>query len=252
MAAKAPIALIHSALGRAGNWRPFLNAWKGPSLSPLLIELPGHGLAEDWDQTRDFSDQALELALEEMPKDPVPLVGHSFGAVLALRLAVERPARVSSLVLIEPVFFAAAKGEYGYEKYLRDMAPFDRKMQNSQFATAAKDFHALWGTGQPWAEVSGEQKSYMTDRLKMVEAQYPLLKEDRPGILKPGRIEALEVPVTFVDGGESHQVMAVIISKIGDRLPDAEWVSVEGAGHMVPVTHPEAVVKAVRDRLVWP
>ena len=107
MAAKKPLALIHCMLGRASNWRPFLNALGG-SPSPLLIELPGHGLAAKWDETRDFSDQAIEMALDEMPSDPVPLVGHSYGAALALRMAVERPDRVSSLVLVEPVFFAAA------------------------------------------------------------------------------------------------------------------------------------------------
>ena len=89
MAVKQPLALIHCGLGRASNWRPFLNVIDRP-VSPLLIELPGHGLAEKYDTSRDFADQAIELALEEMPSEPVPLIGHSFGAVLALRIAVAR------------------------------------------------------------------------------------------------------------------------------------------------------------------
>ena len=109
MAVKQPLALIHCGLGRAANWRPFLNVIERP-VSPLLIELPGHGLAEAYDTSRDFADQAVELAIDEMPSDPVPLIGHSYGAGLALRIAVERPYRVSSLVLVEPPFFAAVKG----------------------------------------------------------------------------------------------------------------------------------------------
>ena len=73
--------------------------------------------------------------------------------------------------------------------------------------------------------------------------------EDRSGILKPGRIEALEIPVTFVDGGNSHPVIADIISELGDRMRDAEWLTVPDAGHMVPITHPELVAKAIKDRL---
>ncbi len=248
MAAKKPLALIHCALGKAGNWRGILNAL-GPSVSPLNIELPGHGLAEEWDRTRDFSDQALELALTEMPTDAIPLVGHSFGAALALRLAVERPYRVSSLILIEPVFFAAAKGRWGHDKVVRDLAPFEKKMKASQYATAVKEFHALWGDGRPWADVPGDMKAYMTDRIELVPAGNPLLFDDLPGILKPGRLEALEMPVTFIDGGESHPVVADIISELGDRIPYAEWVSIPGAGHMVPVSHPELVVKATKGRL---
>ena len=59
------------------------------------------------------------------------------------------------------------------------------------------------------------------------------------------------MPVTFVDGGDSHPVISEIISTIGDRIRDAEWLTVPNAGHMVPITHPELVAKAIRDRLVF-
>lgn len=248
MAAKKPLALIHGALGKAGVWRGFLNAL-GPSVSPHLIELPGHGLAEDWDRSRDYSDQALELALSEMPTDPIPLIGHSFGAVLALRLAIERPYRVSSLVLVEPVFFAAARGRWGYDKVIRDMEPFEKKMRSNQFATAAKEFYGIWGNGVAWADLPMETKSYVIDRIEMITAGHTLLMQDHPGLLRPGRLEGLEMPVTFVDGGASHPVMADIISELGDRIADAEWVTVPEARHMVPVSHPEMLAEAVEGRL---
>jgi lipase len=250
MAPKKPIGLIHCGLGKAGNWRGLLNALGG-GFTVHNIELPSHGLAEDWDRSRDFTEQALEIALSELPSEPLPLIGHSYGAVLALRLAVDRPYRVSSLVLIEPVFFAAAKGRWGYDKAMRDLEPFEKKMKASQFATAAKEFMAVWGGGVDWGHMTAEQKSYVLDRIETIPAQNPLLKDDVSGILRPGRLESLEIPVTFVDGGNSHPVMADIISELGDRMKDAEWMTVPEAGHMVPITHPELVAKAIRDRLVW-
>ena len=248
MAVKQPLALIHCGLGRAANWRPFLNLIDRP-VSPLLIELPGHGLAEDYDTTRDFADQAVELALDEMPSDPVPLIGHSFGAVLALRIAVERPYRVSSLVLVEPPFFAAVKDRWAYEKVERDLAPFTKKMAAGEHATAAKEFHAIWGDGTPWSELSPDQRAYMVDRVTLIPPGNTLLFDDRPGLLKPDRLEELEMPVTFVDGGDTHPVIPEIISTIGDRIPDAEWVTVPGAGHMLPITHPDRLLEAIGDRL---
>ena len=248
MAVKQPLALIHCGLGRAANWRPFLNALDRP-VSPLLIELPGHGLAEAYDTSRDFADQAVELALEEMPSDPVPLIGHSFGAVLALRIAVERPYRVSSLVLVEPPFFAAVKGRWAFEKIERDLASFSKKMASAEHATAAREFHRIWGDGTPWSELSPDQRAYMVDRIALIPPGNTLLFDDRPGLLKPDRLEELEIPVTFVDGGDSHPVISEIISTIGDRIPDAEWVTVPGAGHMLPITHPERLVEAIGDRL---
>lgn len=247
MAAKAPLALIHCMLGRAATWRPFLNALPA-SISPLVIELPGHGLADDHDESRDFSDQAIELALDEMPSDPVPLIGHSYGAALALRIAVERPYRVKSLVLVEPIFFAAVKGRWAFDKIMRDLAPFADKVGAGSTATAVREFHKIWGDGA-WEDLSPEDRAYRMERIGLVPRGNSLVLEDRPKVLRPGGLEDLDMPVTFVDGGDSHPVMAEIISTIGDRIRDAEWVTVPHARHMLPVTHPEMLVEAVDGRL---
>ncbi|NNE79678.1 MAG: alpha/beta hydrolase [Silicimonas sp.] len=247
MAAKAPFALIHGWLGRAADWRPFLNSLGG-STSPLLIELPGHGLAEDWDESRDYADQAAELALDEMPSDPVPLIGHGFGAVVALKMAVERPYRVSSLVLVEPVFFAAAEGRWAHDKLMRDLAPFEKRISAGESATAVKEFHALWGH-EDWSDLSSEDRAYMMERIRLVPPGWPLINEDRSDLLDPGRLEELDIPVTFVDGGDTHPVIAEIISTIGDRIADAEWVTVPGAGHNLPISHPDKLVEAIEGRL---
>jgi pimeloyl-ACP methyl ester carboxylesterase len=246
--AKTPLALIHCSLGKAGNWRPFLDALGG-DVSPHLIELPGHGLADDYDESRDFSDQAVEIALDEMPSTPVPLIGHSMGAVVALRIAIERPYRVSSLTLIEPVFFAAVKGRWAFDKVERDLSGFAKKVSAGEYATAVKEFHKVWGGGKDWNEIDADQRSYMTARIGLVPPCNPLIWDDRPNLLNEGRLEKLEVPVTFIDGENTHPAIPEIISTIGDRIPDAEWVSIKGAGHMVPITHPKQVVQAVEGRL---
>lgn len=246
--AKSPLALIHAGLGRARNWRPFLDALGG-DVSPLLIELPGHGLAEDYDETRDYSDQAVELALDEMPSTPVPLVGHSLGAAIALRIAIERPYRVSSLVLIEPVFFAAVKGRWVYDKVERDLQGFSKKVADGELATAVKEFHKIWGDGRDWKDVSAEDRGYMTARIGLMGAANPFLWEDRRNLMGAGRLEDLDFPVTFIDGEKTHPAIPEIISVLGDRMMDAEWVSVKEAGHMVPLSHPAQVVQAVDGRL---
>ena len=153
-----PLALIHCGLAHGNVWGPFLDALN-LDVDPILIELPGHGDAEEWDRDRDFADQALEIALDALPPDPVPLIGHSFGAVLALRLAVERPARVSSLVLIEPVFYAAVANTYLFDKLRRDMSPFAEKVRDGSHATATKAFLKLWGDGEDWNNAQGKDHS---------------------------------------------------------------------------------------------
>ena len=169
MSITRPIGLIHCALAHGGVWRRFVEEL-GPGYLPILIELPGHGEAPDWDHSRDYSDQALELALDTLPAQPVPLIGHSYGAALALRLAVERPSRVSSLVLIEPVFFAAAKGSWAFDKVVRDHDPFVRKLAEGSNAMAAKAFTSVWDNETPWADIPQKQKDYLMSRIPLVKA----------------------------------------------------------------------------------
>jgi len=244
------LALIHCALAHGDVWRPFLDALN-LDVDPILIELPGHGDAEEWDRDRDYSDQALEIALDALPSEPVPLIGHSFGAVLALRLAVERPTRVSSLVLIEPVFYAAVAGTYLFDKLRRDMAPFAEKARDGSHAMATKAFVKNWGSGEAWEDIPEIQKRYLVDRIEHVLAGEELLWEDPPGLLREGRIEALDMPVTLVEGEASDPIITKIVDALGARMPDAEGITVPKAGHMVPITHPVPVAEAVRERLVW-
>ncbi len=246
-----PLALIHCALADARAWGGFLQALKLDDVEPILVELPGHGREEAWDRTRDFSDQALEILVDALPREPVPVIGHSFGAVIALRAAIEKPGRVSSLVAIEPPFYAALEGSFMHEKTASDMASIHRKVETGSLASAAREFVEMWGSGQPWEEIDERERKQMVGRMELVMAAGELLWKDPKGLLRPGRLEQVDIPVTLVEGDQSHASMTPIIDALGRRIPGAEGIIVPGAGHMVPITHPIAVAEAVRDRLVW-
>ena len=71
------------------------------------FDLPGHGRSPDWDGVVEYQHLSTQIAASFVI-EPVDLIGHSFGATVALRLAVEQPQKLRSLTLIEPVFFAVA------------------------------------------------------------------------------------------------------------------------------------------------
>ena len=243
-----PLAFIHCGLADASEWDPLLEVL-GSDIEPILIELPGHGSAEDWAPDRAYADQAIEIALDALPAEPVPIIGHSMGAVIALRLTIEKFYRVSSLVMIEPVFFAAVKGSEIGDKVARDMAPFYRKVREGSGAMAARDFVRLWGDGTPWDDISEQRRRYMIHRIALIDAAGSLLWDDWPGLLAPGRLEEIEVPVTLVEGGESHPVIPAIVDALGRRIANAEGITTPGAGHMLPLSHPKVLAKAILDRL---
>jgi pimeloyl-ACP methyl ester carboxylesterase len=77
----------------------------------VFFDLPGHGRSAPWAGT-DYHSDATAVAAALL-HGPTHIIGHSFGATVALRLAVERPDLVSRVTLIEPVMFAAAGGARG-------------------------------------------------------------------------------------------------------------------------------------------
>lgn len=87
-----------------------LNVWayNQPQLAAahdtVALDLPGHGASTK--AVPDGSVAALAGSLaqlfEALDLDRVHLVGHSLGAALAARLAIDRPERVASLTLIAP------------------------------------------------------------------------------------------------------------------------------------------------------
>lgn len=95
-----PLALVHGLGGSAANW-----AELGPALARsrrvLAVDLPGHGRSAPLPVAptlAPFAD-AVAAALAEEDAAPAPVVGHSLGGVVAVRLALRHPEAVSGLVV---------------------------------------------------------------------------------------------------------------------------------------------------------
>lgn len=83
---------------------------------PVVVpDLPGFGHSDKPDHAYDVGEHAGFLAgwLDARGLGQVALVGHSFGAEVAARLAVLRPERISALVLASPTTDPAARTRRG-------------------------------------------------------------------------------------------------------------------------------------------
>lgn len=98
-----PLLLVHGLGGAASNW---------VELAPLLArrrrllvpDLPGHAGSAPLPAAptlSPFADCVADLAEREAML-PAPVVGHSLGGLVALRLALRRPGAVTALVLAAP------------------------------------------------------------------------------------------------------------------------------------------------------
>lgn len=237
---------LHCSLAHGGAWGAVAERL-GDALTLTLPDLPSHGRSADWlPGCESLHDLSTRIARALAEPGPVDLIGHSFGATVALRLALETPALVRTLALVEPVLFAAARGTPTFDAFFADDADFAARLAAGDPAGAAAAFHRLWGNATPFAALPEAQRAYIAARIHLIPTANATLVDDAAGLLAPGRLEALRIPVALVEGAASPPVIAAIGDTLAARLPDCRRTVIPGAGHMAPITHPDAVANALR------
>ncbi len=244
-----PVLALHCSLAHAGAWAALAGELDGLTLT--AIDQIGHGRAPDWDGQTDLHGHAtraaLAMATELGGGAPIDLMGHSFGATVCLRIALERPDLVRSLTLVEPVIFAAARasGDPAYAPFRTRHESLAAHLVAGRRREAAADFHGYWGSGEPFADLAPRMQAYILDRMHLIVAQNPVLLDDAAGLLRYLGLESIGVPVLLVEGANSPPIIDAVHRELARRLPQVTRLVVPQAGHMVPITHAGAIKSAV-------
>lgn len=242
-----PALLLHGMLAHSGVFAPLMDRL-ADRLAMRALDLPGHG-GTDRDAARDIQAEAAEDALASLATTgPAHLIGHSFGATVALRAAVARPDLVRGLVLIEPVAFAflADAGHPGYAAELRASADFDACARAGDWPGAARHFLARWGAPGGYDALPQRQAQAVLARLPLVVAGEAAIRDTPAPRLRLADLAPLAMPVLLIGAAVSPPVAGQILDVIAAALPRSHRVTIAGAGHMLPVTHPGPVAAAIR------
>ena len=95
------IVLVHGLGSRIEDWLPMARLL-ARKYRVELVQLPGHGESElPAPLTLERAAESLTRSLREISDEPVVLVGHSLGGLVAAQVALDRPDRVRALVLVE-------------------------------------------------------------------------------------------------------------------------------------------------------
>src|SRR5690349_8336711 len=101
------VVCLHSSTGSSAQWRALQDAMAS-RWEVLAPDLHGHGRSPalpDGDVSALAADADAVVAAAGIAARPVHLVGHSYGAAVALQVALRHPRQVRSLTLYEPVVF---------------------------------------------------------------------------------------------------------------------------------------------------
>jgi len=109
---------VHGSL----SWGTFAFREQRPLARTRALLLPdrrGYGSSPPTVRA-DFDVDAADIAA--LLESPTDLVGHSYGAVVALLAAARRPDAVRTLTLVEPAAFALARGDPAVEELIGRLA----------------------------------------------------------------------------------------------------------------------------------
>ena len=211
-------------------------------------DLYGHGERAPWTGETPFT-LAHEAAFFEalLPEEgPVHLVGHSYGAAVALHIARENRSRIRSMALYEPTMWgtlaALCKGEPATLEIeaLRDDT--NRLVEAGEIEAAAGRFVDYWAGAGAWDATSMERRPRL---LATVRALRDAWDASFSNAWSAAELRSLDVPCLLMTGTRSTAAARRALRLLRETLPDADTRELEGLGHLGPVTHPERVDEVI-------
>lgn len=239
-----PVILLHGSAGSSAQWRALAAklADRFRVLAPDLCGYGGTGPCGD----RPFSlahEAQIVLALLERAGGRAHLVGHSYGGAVALHVALRHGASVLSLALIEPVAFHLlreneALDAAAFAEIAAVAARVNRAFIDGDHEGGMARFVDYWSGSGAWGTVPVAKRAALVARLEKVALDFKAVFGE------PTRLQdcwPLFMPVLLVQGGASPLPTRRVCGQLSRVIPDARLEVVEGAGHMLPLTHAERV-----------
>lgn len=240
-----PVLLAHCSSGNHRMWKT-LTGQLAPSCRVLAPDFIGYGQSGRWPEGRVYEPDADMRVLVELANragEPVHIVGHSYGAAMALEAArLLGPARVRGLTLIEPVsFHLLAAGGYAAEhrtvldvarRTVAGVAAGDRR-------AASAAYMGFWLGRLRWWLAPQKLKAPVMETVDKVALEFAAIESLAVDDLSPWRV--LRIPTLLLHGAKTRAPAKAVVRLLADTLPLARAGVIEGAGHMSPFTHRDKV-----------
>jgi pimeloyl-ACP methyl ester carboxylesterase len=240
------IVLVPGSCSTGAVWRPVIAAWEN-QFRCVTTSLLGYGGTVERRTRRDPSISHEADALEsviETAGGRVHLVGHSFGGLAALAVALRNRVSLASLVIVEAPA-AELLRERGEQQHYRAF----RRMSEAYFAAFAGgnaeaiaamiDFYGGAGTFASWPP---RVRAYAiaTTAVNILDWAsaygFPL---------SAAALAAIEIPTLVLWGGASHPAVQRANALLTECISRSALATIDGAAHFMIATHANHVGRLI-------
>lgn len=237
----SPLLVLHGLLGSHQNLLPACRAFAG-NFQVFAIDQRNHGHSPHHDEMHyDIMAGDLARFMDRHGIETAHILGHSMGGKTAMQFALNHPARVRRLVIVD-----MSPREYGpgFAKLLAAL----RELQPARFKTRLEADQALALTVPEESLRQFVLKNLMPDdyggyrwrnNIEAIAANYDRLRE---AILGPAPFAG---ETLFLLGGKSDYVGEEDRLEIRRLFPSAQFETIADAGHWVHAEKPVEFAGAV-------
>jgi N-formylmaleamate deformylase len=231
-----PVIVLPGITSPAVTW-DFAARELGPGVRPVVLDVRGRGLSDRAPGGYGLDDYADDTAavVRELGLDAPIVLGHSMGARVAAVFAVRHPGLAGPVIVVDPPLSGPGRDPY----------PTTREQFLAQLheAQAGTDAHAVrrFYPGWPQRELELRARWLPTCDEEAVLATFEGFHADDFFDVWP-RVGGRPL---FVRGGDSPVVTPAGEREARAALPEADFVTVAGAGHMVPWDNLKGFLAAV-------
>jgi 3-oxoadipate enol-lactonase len=228
------LVFLHGIGGAARGWRGQLKAFSD-RYHAIAWDMPGYGGSAALPAVSIVTlADALQDFLQQVGAGKPILVGHSIGGMIVQQFLVQHPDAARAVVLAQtsPAFGNAA-GDWQKNFIEARLGPLDR---GETMRTLAPSLVQGIIGDDPDAAGMDLARDCMAS---VPEASYRAAMLSMLGFDLRVALKNIAVPTLVLSGSKDKNAPAPTMAKMASYIPSAEYVEIEGAGHLVNLERPQ-------------
>jgi pimeloyl-ACP methyl ester carboxylesterase len=241
------VVLVHGSWGDHHNW-DLVAPRLAERFRVVRYDRRGHTSSTAPPGQGSVREDAADLLalIDALRLAPALVVGSSFGAIVTLRAAMEKPGAFRGLAVHEPPLFGLLQGDPSVAPVLaatqqRIQAVVDALRQDREAGTRLFIETIAFGPGG-WDQLDDEDRATFVGN---APTWLDEVGEPEAFTLDVARLRRFDRPALLTQGTTSAPFFPKVMDVVAGALPKAERHTFQGAGHVPHFSHPDAWLEVV-------